>query len=242
MQNIVHKPSPKQRWLYLLACLISGTFMLWAAVWGYAEIITITPKQNISHWEKTGIINNPQAAEAAWNNLKTASSLNNGNPEFYMDIARLATLQSVSSQLSSQEKQHYQDQTVENLKLALIKRPTWGQAWGKLAQAYADTPKQEKQFIHAFERAVILEPYRKRNQPLIVQMAIGHWTILPAPLKTILKENILKKALKHAHITTLAIDAAITNHWTVELSSIFEEDWQKNRLKKEINKRLQYDG
>ena len=225
------------RWPYLIAGIISGTLMIWAAVWGYAEAIIIIPRQNINHWEETGNINNPQAAAKVKSNLQKAIRLNSNNAEFYMDLARLTALQSNATQLSIQEKQHYQDQTIKNLKLALSKRPTWGLAWAKLAQAYAAKPNHTSEFIHALKRAIYFEPYEKLNQQHVIPLGIAHWNSLPETVKDKLK-IVIQHALRYQPtIIKSIVSTTIHYNWANELSPLLKRKWHKNVLNKAIREK-----
>ncbi len=228
-----------RRWPYLLACIISSILMVWAAIWSYAEIITITPRQNINHWEKTGIINNPHAAKESWGRLQKAVILNSGNAEFYMDLARLAKLQSNASQISDQNKEQLQEQTIQNLKSALGKRPSWGLAWAKLAQTYSSDPEHSSDFIHALEHAIYFEPYEKLNQQHIIPLGIAHWDILPEVVKNELID-IIKHALRYQpKIIHLIVSITIQNDWTNELSPLLTKKWHQNVLRKAMQKKEQ---
>ena len=208
--------------------------MVWSALWGYAEILVITPRHNISHWEKTGSIDNPQAAKESWGRLQKAIILNSSNAEFYMDLARLATLLANAAKLASPDKNQFQDQAINNLKLTLSKRPTWGLAWAKLAQAYANDSKHTSDFIQALERAIYFEPYSELSQQHIIPLGIAHWGMLPDSLKKDLR-GMVKDALRyHSELAISIIKTAVAYDWTVELTLLIENKAQKQLIEKEI--------
>ena len=213
--------------------------MVWSALWGYAEILTITPRHNITHWETTGESIEQHTAKEMWGRLQKATILNSSNAEFYMDLARLATLQANSLQTSTQEKKQYQDLAIQNLKLALSKRPSWGFAWGKLAQAYANDPEHSTDFIQAFERAIYFEPYEAANQQQIIPLGIAQWGKLPKTIKDKII-SITKHALQYQPgIIHTIIHAAEKHNWTNNLSPLITRKWHQDLLNKAIHEREQ---
>lgn len=229
------------RWPYLLACIVSGILAVLVAIWGYAEILTIIPKHNIKQWEnrqeKPDIAFNQKNIEATKDRLINAISLNRNNAEFYMSLAQLNVLQADLIALSEQEKISYQTQAINNFKLAISKRPSWGLAWAKLAQAYANEPKQSSEFIQALERALYFEPYEKLNQQHIIPLAITQWTTLPDPIKE-RTSAIIQHALRYQpKIIHLTVSTAIKYDWEEKLAPLLTRKWHKNVLGKAIRER-----
>ncbi|MDZ4262133.1 MAG: hypothetical protein U1B30_07365 [Pseudomonadota bacterium] len=239
MRNNIHKPSTIYRWLYLLSGIISAILMVWSALWGYAEILVITPRHNITQWEKTGEIIDQHAAKEAWSRLQKATILNSSNAEFYMDLARLATLQANSPQISSHDQKQYQDQALNNLIITIEKKPTWGLAWAKLAQCYVDSNQNHGLFVQALERAIHFEPYEVLNQQQIIPLGISHWELLPESVKIDFK-NIVKQALRyHVRLVPSTIKTAVEYNWTAELAPLIGNEKQKNHLDKAIENKNQ---
>ena len=224
-------------WLYLLVALISVILMLWSARWGYAEILAITPRHNITQWETTTNTLDRQSAKESWGHLQKAVILNNNNAEFYMDLARLATLQANTAETSIQDQQQYQILAIHNLKKALSLRPTWGLAWAKLAQSYAADNSNSSDFIKALELAIHFEPYEELNQQLIIPLGIAQWNILPDSIKekiTIITKHALQHQPKiiHALITT-----TVQYNWSEHLSLLITHKWHKDLLNKAMREK-----
>lgn len=239
MHNNIHKPSPINRWLYLLAGIVSAILMVWSALWGYAEILVITPRHNITHWETTGEVINQHAAKEAWGRLQKATILNSNNAEFYMDLARLATLQANAPQVSAQDQKQYHDQAMKNLILTIKKRPTWGLAWAKLAQHYSDSNQNNELFIQALEKAIHFEPYEILNQQQVIPLGISHWKALPKELQAEFKELVKQTLRYHMELAPLTIKTAIAHDWTAELSPLIEHNRVKKQLEKAITNKNQ---
>lgn len=234
MRNNIPKLSSVNRWSYLVAGILSAIFMVWSALWGYAEILVITPRHNITHWETTGSVIDPHAAKEAWDRLQKATILNSNNAEFYMDLARLATLQANAPQISNLDQKQYQDQALRNLLIAIKKRPTWGLAWAKLAQNYADSNQNNDLFVQTLERAIHFEPYEVINQQQVIPLGISHWEILPESIKTDFK-NMVNQALRyHLKLAPSIIKTAVEYDWTLELVPLIENEQQKIHLNKAI--------
>ncbi len=213
--------------------------MVWSALWGYAEILVITPRHNITQWETTGHVIDQHAAKEAWGRLQKATMLNSSNAEFYMDLARLATLQANSPQLSSQDQTLYQEQAIQNLTLALSKRPSWGLAWGKLAQAYATTPEHSIDFIQALERAIYFEPYEEANQQQIIPLGIAQWEKLPDTMKGEIIA-ITKHALQfQPEIIYKVIKVAVQYDWASNFSLLTKHKWHQDLLNKAMREKEQ---
>jgi tetratricopeptide (TPR) repeat protein len=234
MRNNIHKPSTINRWHYILAGIISAILMVWSALWGYAEILVITPRHNITHWETTGGVIDQHAAKEARGRLQKATMLNSSNAEFYMDLARLATLQANSLQVSRQDQKQHQNQAMENLKITIKKRPTWGLAWAKLAQIYADAPQNRELFIQALERAIYFEPYEILNQQQVIPLGISHWVTLPESLKVDFRKMVTQTLRYHPKLAPSIIKTAVAYDWAEELTSLIENKKQIMQLEKEI--------
>ncbi len=231
------------RYPYLLACIVSSILTVLVAIWGYAEILTITPKHNIKQWEnlqeKSDIAFNQKNAESTRNRLQKAISLNRNNAEFYMSLAQLNVLQADLTALSKQEKISYQNQAIDNFKLAISKRPSWGLAWAKLAQAYANEPKQSSEFIQALERALYFEPYEKLSQQHIIPLAIAQWGTLPDSIKKRTKATIQHALRYQSNIIHLITNTTITYDWEDELAPLLTRKSHKNVLSKAMHKKKQ---
>lgn len=233
----MHTNTSPYRWLYLPAALISVILMLWSARWGYAEILAITPRHNISQWETNANTLDQQSAKESWGRLQKAIILNSNNAEFYMDLARLATLQANIPETSIQDQQQYKTLAIHNLKQALKRRPTWGLAWAKLAQSYAADNSHTADFIKALELAIYFEPYEEVSQQLIIPLGIAQWNILPDTIKekTI---NIIEHALQHQpKIIYALITATVQNNWSEHLSLLITHKWHKDLLNNAMRKK-----
>ncbi|NOY62307.1 MAG: hypothetical protein GXP10_03975 [Gammaproteobacteria bacterium] len=171
--------------------------------------------------------------------MQAALKLNGDNAELYMLLARLNMLQANMAQTASQNKVHHQNQTIENLKRALIERPSWGFAWAKLAQAYAADPKQTSSLVYALERALHFAAYEKLSQQQIIPLAIAQWDILPDSIKDQTRTTIQHALRYQPRIIALIATTAVAHNWEDELTPLLTRKWHKNVLSGTIRKKNQ---
>jgi tetratricopeptide (TPR) repeat protein len=129
---------------------------------------------------------------------------------------------------------NYSEQAEKEYKLTIKHQPSWDYAWAKQAYFYSNQAElSETDFIHAISKAMLLGPYEKQTQLIIIPLIFKHWTLVVKNKE--IKERaikIIKHTLKHDNLTVFTIDSAKKHQKLKELAPLLTKQWHKNKLQR----------
>jgi hypothetical protein len=133
---------------------------------------------------------------------------------------------------SNDKVSDYSKLAEQEYKIAIAHQPSWDYAWAKLANLYSNQLELNKtNFMLSISKAMLLGPYEKQTQIVIIPLIFKHWSILFNNNQThdeIIR--IIKHTLKHNNLAVFTIDSAKKYQRLKELAPLLTKQWHKNKL------------
>ncbi len=129
---------------------------------------------------------------------------------------------------------HYTELAEQEYKSAIKHQPSWDYAWGKLANFYSKQEQSnEINLMHALSKAMLLGPYERKNQEVIIPLIFKHWSLIAKNKQERIQAiKIIKHALKYSTHVHLTLNSAKKYLQLTTLAPMLTKKWHKNRLKK----------
>jgi hypothetical protein len=133
---------------------------------------------------------------------------------------------------SNDKVSDYSKLAEQEYKIAIAHQPSWDYAWAKLARFYSNKSKfNEAYFMKALSKSMLLGPYEKKNQEMIIPLIFKHWPKLFNNIKTQQQATkIIKHAIKYHTNALLTLDTAAKYHRLSELRLILSQKWYRKQL------------
>ena len=194
----------------------------------WSSVITVRPEAIITQWEQNKEELNQALAITMIARLKQSIAINPLDANSHLLLARYYEA------LANSEPSQYAELAEKAYKIAIKHQPSWNYAWAKLALFYSDQQQlNEINLMHALSKAMLLGPYERENQKVIIPLLFKHWSLITNNKQAQTQATkIIKHALRyntHAHLT---LNSAKKYQRLTELSPLLTKQWHKNRLKK----------
>lgn len=194
----------------------------------WSSVITVRPEAIITQWEQNKEEINQALAITMIARLKQSIAINPLDANSHLLLARYYEA------LTNSEPSQYTELAEKTYKIAIKHQPSWDYAWAKLALFYSDQQQfNEINLMHALSKTMLLGPYERENQKVIIPLLFKHWSLIAnnkqAQTQAI---KIIKHALKYHTHALLTLNSAKKYQRLTELSPLLTKQWQKNRLKK----------
>jgi hypothetical protein len=229
--------SPQQpktlRNIVIVTSVISLVFVLLSALWFWSIVLTLRPEAVISGWEKSNNEEiNQELALKMIARLEHAIAINPLDANSHLLLARFYEILTHNEQ--KDKLNSYNKYAEHEYNLAVTYQASWDYAWSKQANFYSNqTVLNEKNFMYAISKAMLLGPYERKTQEVIIPLIFKHWRILYNNDKTQVQiTKIIKNVFKYPIHSLLAINSAKKYHHLTKLLPYVTLKWQKNRLNK----------
>lgn len=136
----------------------------------------------------------PAAIEAAEAQLRTALSLDSGNPHLHSDLGHLLAWHAGSSLHSEESAKALHQGALEQFRQAAHRQPTASQSWLAVALTHYRGGMVDAEFAQALELALRWWPWKDDVQLLGIQLGLATWQALDEPRQRLIADSIRRQA------------------------------------------------
>jgi hypothetical protein len=229
--------SPQQpktlRNIVIVTSVISIVFVLLSALWFWSIVLTLRPEAVISGWEKSNNEEiNQELALKMIARLKHAIVINPLDANSHLLLARYYEV--LTKRQPNTKPNQYTELAQQEYKKAIKQQVSWDYAWARLASFYSNQQLlNEIDLMHALSKAMLLGPYERENQKIIIPLIFKHWPLVTKNKKEAIQATkIIKHALKYSPYALFILDTAKKYNQLTILEPLLTNKWHKNRLKK----------
>jgi len=215
--NLITKITP-HRALLLVAMLFLLLATVLATSWGIAEVMVSQPRYLMQQWEQ-GKPLTTEDWQAAIDDMDLAMSLNNNNPEYSLDLARLYEWHALQQPLWTDHARTYRTHSIEHYRAATQLRPVWALAWINLAMTKTLNQQFDDEVAMAIEQAMIYGQWEHGVHKKIIWLGLATWNYLPESTQAKLLSFITKSLLAE-HSVDFISDTAKRFKWQQQLNAI----------------------
>lgn len=218
----------------IISAVICIIFALLSLFLFWSSVLTVRPEAVITQWEQNKKEVNQELAITMIARLKQSIAINPLDANSHLLIAKYYEI------LALTKPNKYAELAENEYKQTIKHQPSWGYAWGKLAKFYNNQEQlSEANFMYALSKAMLLGPYERKNQAVMIPLLFKHWSLIKNS-----KQKQAKKLIKHAvkysneHFL-LSLNIAIKNKQLEILAPLLTKEWHKDTvikyLKEETN-------
>lgn len=223
--------------LKLPAIIVSAvciTFALLSIFLFWSSVLTVRPEAVITQWEQNKENINQELAVKMVTRLEQSIAINPLDANSHLLMARY--YETLTSSETNTEPSQYSELAQQEYKSAIKHQPSWDYAWAKLASFYSDQQQiNEANFMHALSKAMLLGPYERKNQAIIIPLIFKHWSLIENNKQAqIQATKIIKHALRYNTHALLTLNSAKKYKHLSTLAPMLTQKWHKNRLKKYV--------
>ena len=210
------------------------TFALGSMILFWSSVITVRPEAVITQWEQNKEEIDQALAITMIARLKQSIAINPLDANSHLLLARY--YETLTNSETNSKPNQYTELAEQSYKIAIKHQPSWDYAWAKLASFYSDQQQlNEINLMHALSKAMLLGPYERENQKVIIPLLFKHWSLIANNKQAQTQATkIIKHALRYYNHTHLTLNSAKKYQRLTELSPLITKQWQKNRLKKYV--------
>lgn len=198
----------------------------------WSSVLTVRPEVIITQWEKNKEEINQTLAITMIARLKQSIAINPLDANSHLLMARY--YEALTNSESNTELDQYTELAEKAYKIAIKHQPSWDYAWAKLALFDSEQQQlNEINLMHALSKAMLLGPYERESQKVIIPLLFKHWPLITSnKLDQAQATKIIKHALKHHTHALLTLNSAKKYNQLTTLAPMLTKKWHKNRLKK----------
>ena len=214
------------------------TFALGSMILFWSSVITVRPEAVITQWEQNKEEIDQALAITMIARLKQSIAINPLDANSHLLLARY--YETLTNSETNTKPNQYTELAEQSYKIAIKHQPSWDYAWAKLASFYSDQQQQQQQLneinlMHALSKAMLLGPYERANQQVIIPLLFKHWSLLESNKQAHTQATkIIKHTLRYYSYAYLTLASANKYQRLTELAPLITKQWQKNRLKKYV--------
>ena len=210
------------------------TFALGSMILFWSSVITVRPEAVITQWDQNKEEIDQALAITMIARLKQSIAINPLDANSHLLLARY--YETLTNNKPNTELSKYSDLAEKSYKIAIKHQPSWDYAWAKLASFYSDQQQlNEINLMHALPKAMLLDPYERANQQVIIPLLFKHWSLIANNKQAQTQATkIIKHALRYYPHSSLTLSSAKKYQRLTELAPLITKQWQKNRLKKYV--------
>ncbi|HBY86826.1 MAG TPA: hypothetical protein DEO86_13240 [Colwellia sp.] len=210
-------------------CII---FALGSVILFWSSVITVRPEAIITKWEQNKEEVNQALAISMIARLNQSIAINPLDANSHLLLARY--YEALTNTETNSETNQYTEFAEQSYKIAIKHQPSWDYAWAKLANFYSNQqPPNKINLMHASSKAMLLGPYERESQKVIIPLLFKHWPLITNnKLAQAQATKIIKHALKHHTHALLTLNSAKKYNQLTTLAPMLTKKWHKNRLKK----------
>ena len=190
------------------------------------------PEAVITQWEKNKQEVNQELAMKMVTRLKQSLAINPLDANSHLLMARYYEV--LTNGEPNTEPNQYKKLAEQAYKSVIKDQPSWDYAWAKLASFYSNQQSlNEIDLMHALSKAMLLGPYERENQKVIIPLLFKHWSLIANNNQVQTQATkIIKHALKYGTYARLTLNSAKKYQRLTELAPLLTKKWHKNRLNK----------
>lgn len=220
----------------IVAAVMCITFALGSILLFWSSVITVRPEAVITQWEQNKEEINQALAITMIARLKQSIAINPLDANSHLLLARYyeALINSEVNNKPITKKNQYTELAQQEYEKAIKQQASWDYAWAKLASFYSNQQSlNEINLMRALSTAMLLGPYERENQQVIIPLIFKHWSLIAnnkqAQTQAI---KIIKHALSFYPHAPLILSSANEYQRLTELAPLITKQWHKNRLNK----------
>ena len=210
------------------------TFALGSMILFWSSVITVRPEAVITQWDQNKEEIDQALAITMIARLKQSIAINPLDANSHLLLARY--YETLTNSETNSKPNQYTELAEQSYKIAIKHQPSWDYAWAKLASFYSDQQQlNEINLMHALPKAMLLDPYERANQQVIIPLLFKHWSLIANNKQAQTQATkIIKHALRYYPHSSLTLSSAKKYQRLTELAPLITKQWQKNRLKKYV--------
>ncbi|VAX07323.1 hypothetical protein MNBD_GAMMA26-2624 [hydrothermal vent metagenome] len=218
--------------LLLLALLMS--LAIWAARWGWAEVLAAEPRDVMERWKSGQAMPSDEELGRLDDLLARAQALNSQNADIAFDQGRFSEWMAAQYPLWTEKAHKHRGEAIEKFRRALDLRPTWGLAWVHLANSLILNQQLYAGGLDALEKAAVMAPLEAPVQQRVIWLGLSQWQVMDDELRGRMR-SVVAAAFEHQQRLTIKIivDFKLEN----EIAALFVGERLQLLLHKELMKR-----
>jgi len=200
---------------HLLLLILMLSLAVWAARWGWAEVLVAEPRNVMDTW-RTGRTMPPDEELDRLNGLLArANSLNSKNADIAFDQGRFAEWRAQKYPLWTDAAYKYREEAISHFKRALDIRPSSGMLWVHLANSQVLNRQLYSGGMDALEKASILAPLEIPVQQRVIWLGFSQWKVMDDELRGRVREIIEDALVYHQHdlVVKAMVDFELENEF-----------------------------
>jgi hypothetical protein len=186
--------------LIALSTIISLFLLFSAARIGTTGLLTEYIRTEIDTWSASLVPPDLTAVESLNRVLGVARFISPDNPDHLEDQAHLALVYSGLPNISVTERASQLNSGVAQIKAAIALRPVSSYSWATLLLLKRAQASFDAEFRHALERTVTLGPWEPDVQPIVADVGLSAWALLPIAEQEMVRENFVRGMKRQAEV------------------------------------------
>lgn len=216
---------PDVRRVLLLCVVVAVAFIFMRESWerfrAYARYIQVQElKEN---WYEGGGIPHDRKLNEGFKLGYIASEYDKASPEYRYMLAGLHAWREKGLRLWPEQAKAESQKIIENLKAALVRRPTWYEAWILLALVKFQLGEFDHELEIVLEKAIETGRYETVVQHGVSMIALGLWDKLGPGLRDNAKET-LSIALGNTSVNKFVVERIVMSGRVDEFREILQTD------------------
>ena len=222
----------------LVATAICLMFALLSLFLFWSSVLTVRPEAVITQWEQNKEEMDQTLAITMIARLKDSIAINPLDANNHLLMARY--YEALISSETNTEPSKYSELAQQEYKSAIKHQPSWDYAWAKLASFYSNQQSlNEINLMYALSKTMLLGPYERENQKIIIPLIFKHWTLVTKNKKEVTQATkIIKHALKYRTHAHLILYSAKKHQKLTTLAPMLTRLSHKKRLKKYLRETI----
>ena len=208
------------------------TLAIWAARWGWAEVLIAEPRNVMDNWKTGQAMPSNEELDRLGNLLERAQSLNSQSADIAFDRGRFAEWRAQKYPLWAKEAHKHREEAIGYFKNALNARPSWGMTWVHLANSLILNQQLYSGGMEALEKATVLAPLEIPVQQRVIWLAFSQWKIMDNESRGRVR-GIVENALVYRQ-HNLIIKAVADFGLESEFSALLIDEHHQNQLQRAL--------
>jgi len=219
-----------------ISCLLLLTLMLtlaiWAARWGWAEVLVAEPRNVMDTWKTGRTMPSDEELDRLNDLLVRASSLNSKNADIAFDQGRFAEWRAQKYPVWTETAYKHREEAINHFKRALDIRPSSGMLWVHLANSLVLNRQLYSGGMDALEKASVLAPLEVPVQQRVIWLGLSQWNVMDDEFRSRVR-GIIENAMKFYQLGLVA-KAVVDFRLEDEFTDLFVSGYQQHLLQRAL--------
>jgi len=219
------------RWGYgYLPALILVSLIVCSSVVAATYFLSYKSSLIIEKWNCEGKVGSDEEWNTSYSKLNLAKTINPWNADIYMSLGDLYEWKLAGKSNLDDSVKDIRQNAIKYYVEAINHRPTWAQAWSKLAKSKLLNSEVSSESFHAIEMGFKYGKWQPEISKNLIWLSIGFWGVLPENLKNTVRRQVESQIKNNVPISSFAV-LALRFKWFDELLSLDMHPRHKDYLR-----------